>query len=70
MPKKIILVFIKYFLEKKNLIKSSYHKRKKKKPIPRKFTFLNPAQKKSFEKGLNYPVLPSSPNKKPFEKIK
>jgi hypothetical protein len=40
-------------------------------PIPKKFTYPNPLKKTSFGKRWNYPIVPSSHNKNPFEnKIK
>jgi hypothetical protein len=39
-------------------------------PIPKKFTYPNPFKKTSFGKEWNYPILPSSPKKNPFEKEK
>jgi hypothetical protein len=39
-------------------------------PIPKKFTYPNPLKKTFFGKGWDYPILPSSPKKNPFEKKK
>jgi len=50
MPKKMILFFAKYFLEKKLFIKSLYHKRRKKIPTP---------SHTIKEKCLNNPHLPT-----------